>query len=74
MLFRSQQECGRERLLAVFPQWSHEWHAFAARGFVKTPSANWHQRRLIHNVNNPQITPEFLASQWWFTLGDSDLA
>lgn len=71
---RRQQEGHRERLIAVFPQWSPEWRALEARGFVKTPSATWHQRRLIHNVNIPAITPEFLANAWWFTLGDSDLA
>ncbi|MEI6128615.1 MAG: hypothetical protein WCR59_00960 [Planctomycetota bacterium] len=69
-----QQQAGRERLMAVFPQWSHEWHAFIARGFIKTPSANWHQRRLIHNINVPYLTPDFLATSWWFTIGDSDLA
>jgi hypothetical protein len=43
-------------------------------GFVHTPSANWMQRRLVHNINHPPITAEFLAANWWFQLGDSDLA
>ncbi len=71
---RRQHEQGRQRLLAVFPQWSPEWQALHARGFTAVPSSTWMQRRLIHNICIPQITPEFLASSWWFTLGDSDLA
>ena len=71
---RRQHERGRQRLLAVFPQWSAEWRALQARGFVPTPSSTWMQRRLVHNICIPQITPELLAEQWWFTLGDSDLA
>jgi hypothetical protein len=71
---RRQQEAGRQRLLAVFAPWSHEWRALLARGFVHTPSATWLQRRLIHNINEAAITPEFLATSWWYTLGDSDLA
>ena len=71
---RRQQERGRQRLLAVFPQWSAEWRALQARGFEPVPSSTWMQRRLVHNICIPQISPEFLAEQWWFTLGDSDLA
>jgi hypothetical protein len=69
-----QHERGRQRLLAVFPQWSAEWQALQTRGFEPVPSSTWMQRRLVHNICIPQITPEFLASAWWFTLGDSDLA
>ncbi len=72
---RSQHEERKERLLAVFPPWSSEAQALLAHGFVTTPSSTWLQRRLIHNINVPQlITPEFLAASWWYTLGDSDLA
>ncbi len=71
---RRQHEKKKQRLLAVFPPWSAEWRALEARGFVFTPSANWLQRRLIHNVNDPAITAEWLASSWWYTLADSDLA
>ena len=71
---RSQREEGKERLLAVFPPWSPEASALIARGFRDVPSATWLQRRLIHNVNKPAITPQFLAQSWWYTLGDSDLA
>jgi hypothetical protein len=71
---RRQQEEQKERLLAVFPPWSREAQLLEQRGFVHTPSANWLQRRLIHNICSPLITAEFLAKQWWYTLGDSDLA
>jgi hypothetical protein len=64
----------KERLLAVFPPWSKEHEHLVARGFVETPSANWMQRRLIHNICIPQVTAEFLAENWWYALGDSDLA
>jgi hypothetical protein len=70
---RQHQE-GKERLMAVFPPWSAEHRLLADRGFVETPSANWLQRRLIHNICKAEITPEFLSEQWWYTLGDSDLA
>jgi hypothetical protein len=70
---RQHQE-GRQRLVAVFPQWSPEWFALVDRGFEPVPSSTWMQRRLIHNICIPQVvTPEFLASSWWYTLGDSDL-
>lgn len=71
---RRQHEEGKQRLLVVVPPWSAEAAAFGAAGFVWTPSANWLQRRLIHNVNKPAITAGFLARNWWYTLGDSDLA
>jgi hypothetical protein len=71
---RRQHDENKQRLLTVFPPWSREANAFAARGFAWTPSANWLQRRLIHNICSPAITPEFLAQNWWYTLGDSDLA
>jgi hypothetical protein len=69
-----QREQGRKRLMTVLPPWSAEAAAFAARGFVWTPSANWLQRRLVHNICKAEITAEFLAQSWWYTLGDSDLA
>ncbi|MEC7724034.1 MAG: hypothetical protein VYD05_00870 [Planctomycetota bacterium] len=69
-----QQEEQKQRLMTVFPPWSHEHRHLVQRGFVETPSATWLQRRLIHNVCKAEITPEFLSEQWWYTLGDSDLA
>ena len=71
---RRQQEAGRQRLLAVFPQWAMEWRALLQRGFAHVPSATWMQRRWVHNINKPAITAGFLAANWWFTLGDTDLA
>lgn len=71
---RRQREQGRQRLMTVLPPWSLEAQRLVERGFAWTPSANWLQRRLIHNVCKPEFTPEFLATSWWYTLGDSDLA
>jgi hypothetical protein len=71
---RRQREEGRQRLLAVFPPWSHEHRALLAHGFAIVPSSTWLQRRLIHNVNDPRFTAAHLANAWWYTLGDSDLA
>ena len=71
---RRQQEAGRQRLLAVFPQWAPEWRALLQHGFLHVPSAIWMQRRWVHNINKPAITAGFLAANWWFTLGDTDVA
>jgi len=64
----------KQRLMTVFPPWSHEAKHLLQRGFIETPSANWLQRRMIHNICKQEITAEFLADGWWYTLGDSDLA
>ena len=71
---RRQREEQKERLMTVFPPWSAEHRHLRARGFVETPSSTWLQRRLIHNICKAEITPEYLSEQWWYTLGDSDLA
>jgi Acetyltransferase (GNAT) domain len=71
---RRQQDGGKQRLMTVLPPWSHEARVLQQRGFEWTPSANWLQRRLVHNICIPQVTPEFLAEHWWYTLGDTDLA
>ncbi|MBM3973062.1 MAG: GNAT family N-acetyltransferase [Planctomycetes bacterium] len=71
---RRQREAGRQRLMTVMPPWSVEAKRFAERGFVWTASSTWMQRRMIHNVCKPEFTPEYLATTWWYTLGDSDLA
>jgi hypothetical protein len=71
---RRRQEAGQQRLLAVFPQWAPEWRTLLQRGFLPTALSTWLQRRLVHNINKPAITAEFLASNWWFTLGGTDLA
>lgn len=71
---RRQHEQGKQRLMTVLPPWSFEHRHLRQRGFVEVPSATWLQRRLIHNVCKPEFSAEFLAEQWWYTLGDSDLA
>jgi hypothetical protein len=70
---KRQNEDNRQRLMAVFPPWSAEHGHLVAQGFEETPSANWMQRRMIHNICLPQVTAEFLDENWWYTLGDSDL-
>lgn len=71
---RRQHEKGRQRLMTVVPKWSYEWRQLQSRDFVMQPSSHWMQRRLVHNINHPPVTAEFLSQQWWFLLGDSDLA
>lgn len=67
-------EEGKVRVMAVFPEWSAEWKALAARGFVKTPSATWLQRRLVYLITGSPLGEENLQRDWWYALGDSDLA
>lgn len=64
----------KELLITVFPEWSAEWRAFEGRGFVKTPSSNWLQRRMVYLLTGPQLTEGVLQDDWWYALGDSDLA
>lgn len=71
---RRAHEDGRQRLMTVFPEWSAEWRAFESHGFVKTPSANWLERRLVYLITGSPLTADGLAADWWYALGDSDLA
>ena len=71
---RRTQEVGKQGLVTVFPEWSAEWRNFEARGFVKTPSANWLQRRMVYLLTGSPLTAETLQADWWYALGDSDLA
>jgi hypothetical protein len=71
---RRQHEVGARRLFAVLPPWSAAWRAFVRHDFVPTPSRTWLARRLVHDIHAAAITPAFLATSWWYTLGDSDLA
>lgn len=64
----------RRTLLAVFPEWSHEWRRFEQAGFVKRPSKDWLERRLVFLITGTPITEDALREQWWYSLGDSDLA
>ncbi|MBL8726488.1 MAG: hypothetical protein JNK49_20770 [Planctomycetes bacterium] len=67
-------EQGRLRLMVVCPEWSAEWRAFEAAGFVRTPSAHWLERRLVYLLTGSPLTEAGLAQDWWYMLGDSDLA
>ncbi|MCA8950407.1 MAG: hypothetical protein KDE27_12950 [Planctomycetes bacterium] len=64
----------KDLLMTVFPEWSSEWQALAARGFAKTPSATWLQRRLVYLITGSPLTADVLQRDWWYALGDSDLA
>ncbi len=69
-----QSELGRQRLITVVPPWSAEHAMFAQHGFVCTPSSQWMQRRMVHGIHLASLTPDYLASHWWYMLGDTDLA
>jgi hypothetical protein len=71
---RRTREVGKQGLVTVFPEWSPEWQNFAARGFQKTPSANWLQRRMVYLLTGSPLTADTLQADWWYALGDSDLA
>ncbi|MCB9885671.1 MAG: hypothetical protein H6838_09275 [Planctomycetes bacterium] len=71
---RRAAEEGKQRLMTVFPEWSSEWRAFEQHGFVKTPSKNWLERRLVFLITGSPLTEAGLQAQWWYALGDSDLA
>ena len=47
--------------------------AFAALGFVSEPSSNWLERKLGSRDWTSGLTQEWLAQNWSYTLGDSDL-
>ena len=64
----------KQLLMTVFPEWSAEWRALEGRGFVKTPSANWLQRRMVYLITGSPLTEDVLQDDWWYALGDSDLA
>ena len=68
------REENKLRLMTVFPEWSVEWRALAERGFQKTPSANWLERRLVYLITGSQLDLPTLETKWWYALGDSDLA
>jgi hypothetical protein len=70
---RRQHEAGRRRLFTVLPPWSLEARLLAGSGFAAVPSATWMPRRLVFEIHLALLTPEFLRTGWWYTLGDSDL-
>lgn len=65
---------GLQRSMAVFPEWSTEWRLLLARGFQKTPSSTWLQRRLVYLITGSVLDEQNLQQDWWYALGDSDLA
>lgn len=71
---RRAAEEGKQRLMTVFPEWSSEWRAFEQRGFEKTPSKTWLERRLVFLITGSPLTEAGLQTDWWYALGDSDLA
>lgn len=66
---------GRQSLLAVFPERAREFEALRASGFALVPSAFQMERRLTYFTSPrvPEISDDYLAGEWWYTLGDSDL-
>jgi hypothetical protein len=71
---RRAAEQKQQRLMTVVPDWSAEHRAFVQRGFVVTPSANWLERRLVYLLTGSPLTEPVLQADWWYMLGDSDLA
>ena len=67
-------ERGRGRVMAVFKDGSREHEALKVRGFAVEPSAVVLERRLNHIPADPRFSTEWLAQNWWYTLGDTDLA
>lgn len=63
----------RERLMVIFPANSPEHAAMRKLGFEVVPSATYMERPLIIGLTHPQMTVEWLADHWWYTLGDTDL-
>ncbi|MBM4063278.1 MAG: hypothetical protein FJ265_19600 [Planctomycetes bacterium] len=62
------------RLMVVCPEWSAEWRTCERAGFVKTPSSNWLERRIVYLITGSPLTLPVLQQDWWYMLGDSDLA
>ncbi|GAB4142146.1 MAG: hypothetical protein Fur0037_09220 [Planctomycetota bacterium] len=68
------REEGRKRVLAVFAEPSPEYAWLLEHGFAAVPSANWLERRLVYLITGSLLTEQDLREDWWYTLGDSDLA
>ena len=68
---RSAQSQDRS-LFTVFAPWSAEHRLLLAHGFTRTRTADL-ERRLVHHIHHPSLTPDYLARSWWYTLGDTDL-
>ncbi len=70
---RIAQGAGRKTLMAVLPPWSPEAAALTARGFEAVSSAIYMERKLTHRIYHAAMTTEWLAENWWYTVGDTDL-
>ncbi len=64
---------GRKTLMSVFSPRCPEYQSFLQQGFVVQSSSQFLERRLTQRSYNPQVTADWLAENWWYTLGDSDL-
>lgn len=64
---------GRRLLMAAFAPSSREFTAFQRDGFVVEPSANTLERRLTVVHFGDELSSDWLAENWWYSLGDSDL-
>lgn len=74
MASRRAREEGRQTLLGVFADPAPECAEFRGRGFEVVPSGHTMERRLTYQIFNRELTEQFVTSNWWYTLGDSDLA
>lgn len=66
-------DLGRDKVFAFFAPTAPEWQLFTARGFAVLPSSIWMERRLVYLITGSPMDEGYLANQWWYTLGDSDL-
>ncbi len=67
------RELGNERILFVVPPWRWEWRFFIDFGFKVIPSSEYLERRLCFYKWQGDYTKEWMADNWYYTLGDSDL-
>lgn len=67
---RSARAHSAQALVALLPEWSawHRW--FQQRGFLAHPTAY----RTVARSFQPRYDHAWLRSNWWYQLGDSDLA
>ncbi len=70
---RRAREGGRQNVMAVFADTSLEFGRLCDHGFELVPSTVYMERRLTQRIYDENLSEEFLAEHWWYTLGDSDL-
>lgn len=64
---------GRLALMTVFAVHSPEFAVFVELGFEVRPSSLYLERLRGFRIHDQRFTAEWLAQNWWHTLGDSDL-